>query len=227
MKNKFLKSLKVLLVEDEEKLSSLLKNAIGDEFRSFLIAKDGVEGMKMYQKLSPDIIITDIMMPNKTGLDMAKEIKEIDQNANIIILSAHSEVEKLLTAIDVGVIKYFIKPFDPDELLDYIISIEDSIAKKIVNLKDGFVFNKGTKSLYKDTRYIKLSKKEVLFLDLLISSYEEGNLIVSYDKIKTNIWDEEASDERLRTFIRRFRDKTSKDLLDNLKGEGYQIIIVS
>lgn len=227
MKNKFLKSLKVLLVEDEEKLSSLLKNAIGDEFRSFLIAKDGVEGMKMYQKLSPDIIITDIMMPNKTGLDMAKEIKEIDQNANIIILSAHSEVEKLLTAIDVGVIKYFIKPFDPDELLDYIISIEDSIAKKLVNLKDGFVFNKGTKSLYKDTRYIKLSKKEVLFLDLLISSYEEGNLIVSYDKIKTNIWDEEASDERLRTFIRRFRDKTSKDLLDNLKGEGYQIIIVS
>lgn len=227
MKNKFLKSLKVLLVEDEEKLSSLLKNAIGDEFRSFLIAKDGVEGMKMYQKLSPDIIITDIMMPNKTGLDMAKEIKEIDQNANIIILSAHSEVEKLLTAIDVGVIKYFIKPFDPDELLDYIISIEDSIAKKLVNLKDGFVFNKGTKSLYKDTRYIKLSKKEVLFLDLLINSYEEGNLIVSYDKIKTNIWDEEASDERLRTFIRRFRDKTSKDLLDNLKGEGYQIIIVS
>lgn len=227
MKNKFLKSLKVLLVEDEEKLSSLLKNAIGDEFRSFLIAKDGVEGIRMYQKLSPDIIITDIMMPNKTGLDMAKEIKEIDQNANIIILSAHSEVEKLLTAIDVGVIKYFIKPFDPDELLDYIISIEDSIAKKLVNLKDGFVFNKGTKSLYKDTRYIKLSKKEVLFLDLLISSYEEGNLIVSYDKIKTNIWDEEASDERLRTFIRRFRDKTSKDLLDNLKGEGYQIIIVS
>jgi len=227
MRNKFLKSLKVLLVEDEKKLSSLLKNAIGSSFKSFLIANDGKEGLEVYRNTSPDIIITDIMMPNKTGLEMAKEIKDIDSNANIIILSAFSEVDKLLTAIDVGVIKYFIKPFDPDELLEYIISLEENIAKKQITLKDGFMFNKSTKSLYKGTKYVKLSKKETLFLELLIKDYEDGNLIVSYENIKNNLWDETVSDERLRTFIRRFRDKTSKELLENLKGQGYKISIIS
>jgi DNA-binding response OmpR family regulator len=167
------------------------------------------------------------MMPNKTGLEMAKEIKQNDPNSNIIILSAHSEVDKLLSAIDVGVIKYFIKPFDPDELLEYIISLEGSIANQLINLKDGFVFNKSSRSLYKDSQYVKLSKNEVLFLELFIKDYEAGNLIVSYDKIKSSIWGEDVSDERLRTFIRRFRDKTSKELLDNRKGQGYQIAIIS
>ncbi len=227
MRNKFLKSLKILLVEDEEKLSLLLKNAIGGSFKSFIIANDGIEGLEMYKKISPDIVITDIMMPNKTGLEMAKEIKENDPNSNIIILSAHSEVDKLLTAIDVGVIKYFIKPFDPDELLEYIISLEGSIARPLVTLKDNFVFNKSSRSLYKDSKYVKLSKNEVLFLELLIKNYEDEKLIVSYEDIKSSLWDATASDERLRTFIRRFRDKTSKNLLVNLKGQGYKIAVIS
>jgi len=227
MKNKFLKSLKVLLVEDENKLSSLLKNAIGDSFKSFLIANDGLEGLETYRKTSPDVIITDIMMPNKTGLEMAKDIKNLDENANIIILSAFSEVDKLLAAIDIGVIKYFIKPFDPDELLEYIGSLEKKIANKLINLKDGFIFNKDTKSLYKDSMFIKLSKKEIKFLELFIKKYEDGFFFVTSQEIKKNLWDEEVSDERLRTFIRRFRDKTSKTLLQNLKGEGYKMAIVS
>jgi DNA-binding response OmpR family regulator len=223
MRNKFLKSLKVLLVEDEEKLSLLLKNAIGDNFHSFLLAKDGVEGLELYKKVLPDIVITDIMMPHKTGLEMAQEIKKIDPNSNIIILSAFSEVDKLLTAIDVGVIKYFIKPFDPDEVLTYILSLEKIIGKKLIYLHDDFVFNKTTKSLYKKSKYIALSKKEVFFISSLVQKYEENYSFISYENIKKLIWDEDASDERLRTFIRRFRNKTSKELLVNIKGQGYQI----
>ena len=226
LKNKFLKSLKILLVEDEKNLSLLLKNAIGDTFRSFLIANDGVEGLKMYNEISPDIIITDIMMPNKTGLEMAKEIKKIDADSNIIILSAFSEVDKLLTAIDVGVIKYFIKPFDPDELLEYINSLDKKISKKIINLKDSFAFNKNTKSLYKENKYIKLSKRETSFLNLLIKNYEQGILTVEYKDIKLFLWNEMVSDERLRTFVKRFRDKTSRDLIENIKGIGYQLLKV-
>jgi len=227
MRNKFLKSLKILLVEDEKNLSLLLKNAIGDNFKSFLIANDGVEGLKLYHEISPDIIITDIMMPNKTGLEMAKEIKELDSDSNIIILSAFSEVDKLLTAIDIGVIKYFIKPFDPDELLEYINSLEEKISKKYIYLNDDFVFNKNVKNLYKSNKYIKLSKREVLFLSLLIEKYELDILTVEYQSIKIYLWNKLVSDERLRTFIKRFRDKTSKDLVKNIKGIGYQIMVSS
>ncbi len=225
MRNKFLKSLKILLVEDEEKLSLLLKNAIGDSFHSFLLAKDGNEGLQIYKKVLPDIVITDIMMPNKTGLEMAKEIKSINPNSKIIILSAFSDVEKLLSAIDIGVVKYFIKPFDPDEVLTYILSLETVMENKLINLQDGFIFNKTTKSLYKNNRYITLSKKEVLFLEALLKNYENEKTILEYEDIKKMIWNEMVSDERLRTFIRRFREKTSKELLINVKGRGYQIAL--
>ncbi|WP_457748969.1 response regulator transcription factor [Sulfurimonas sp.] len=220
MRNKFLKSLKVLLVEDEEKLALLLKNAIGDNFHSFLLAKDGNEGLQIYKKVLPDIVITDIMMPNKTGLEMAQEIKQNDPNSNIIILSAFSEVDKLLSAIDIGVIKYFIKPFDPDEVLAYILSLEKSIGNKRIELQGGFVFNTTTKSLYKNSKYIALSKKELLVLETLLE-----NSFLKYEEIKKIIWKEEVSDERLRTFIKRFREKTSKELLINVKAQGYQIAL--
>ena len=225
MRNKFLKSLKVILVEDEVKLSLLLKDAIGESFHSFLLAKDGNEGLQIYKKVLPDIVITDIMMPNKTGLEMAKEIKTINPNSKIIILSAFSDVKKLLDAIDIGVVKYFIKPFDPDEVLAYILSLEEAIGNKLINLQDGFVFNKTTKSLYKNNRYVALSKKEVLFLEALIKNYENEKTVLEYEDIKQMIWNETASDERLRTFIRRLREKTSKELLINVKGRGYQIAL--
>ena len=221
MRNKILKSLKVLLVEDEEKLASLLKNAIGDNFHSFSVANDGEEGLQKFLQIKPDIVITDIMMPKKTGLEMAEEIRKIDSAIPIIILSAYSETDKFLNAIDVGVVKYLIKPFDPDELLDYIDSIDHKFGSKLILLKDNFSFNLTTNSLYKNTRYVSLSKKESLFIKLLFQSDE---YTLDDITIKQNLWEgDEVSDERLRTFIRRFRIKTSKDLLLNIKGVGYQI----
>jgi DNA-binding response OmpR family regulator len=221
MRSKFLKSLKVLLVEDEKKLSSLLKNAIGDSFYSFSVANNGAEGLKIFEKISPDIVITDIMMPNMTGLEMAKEIKNIDKSVPIIILSAFSEADKFLGAIDVGVVKYFIKPFDPDELLEYIESLEEIIHSKIVKLSGTFTFNRTKKTLYKDGRYLSLTKKEIQFFDLLLQKD-----IVEYSIIKKTLWvDEDVSDERLRTFVKRLRAKTAKDLIQNIKSQGYAISI--
>ena len=219
MTNKILKGLKVLLVEDEDKLASLLKNAIGDSFYSFTLAKDGQEGLEKFLSISPDIIITDIMMPRLTGLEMAKEVRKIDENIPIIILSAFSESDKFLDAIDIGVVKYFIKPFDPDELLDYIQSVGEKLGSRLIELSEGFSFNLTTKNLYKNSRYVALSKNENRFVQLLLESH-----IVDEEMIKKSIWEnEEVSSDRLRTFIRRLRAKTSKDLVLNIKGQGYQI----
>jgi len=224
MKNKFLKTLRVLFVEDEEKLSKLLKNAIGDNFFKFSIAHDGEEGLELFEKIAPDVVITDINMPKMNGLEMAKAIKAIDKSVPIIILSAFSETEKLLNAIDVGVVKYLIKPFDPDELLEYIISLEEHFGEREIELRDGYLYNKTKKTLYKKSRYVVLSKKEKQFIELLIEYYEEGIYVVSDAIIKKRLWEDEASDERLRTFVRRVRAKTSKELIKNIKSEGYQIV---
>ena len=223
MKNRVLKELKVLLVEDEEKLASLLQNAIGDSFYSFSLAKDGEEGLEKFLKISPDIIITDIMMPNLTGLEMAREIRKVDSNIPIIVLSAFSESDKFLDAIDIGVVKYFIKPFDPEELLEYMESIGEKIGSRLINLCDSFSFNLTTNNLYKNARYVSLSKNESKFLQLLVQNLQDES-IVDDVTIKSVLWgDVNVSDERLRTFIRRVRAKTSKNLVQNIKGQGYQI----
>jgi len=220
MRSRFLKKLKILFVEDEQKIASLIKEAIGGYFYKFLIAKDGAEALEIYYKFAPDIVIADINMPILNGLDMAKEIRKDNKEIPIIILSAFSEKEKLFQAIDVGVSKYFLKPYDPDALLDYIEQLTPMLEEKTIVLCDDFIFNKTTNTLYKNYKYIALSKNEIRFLLLLIT-YKGG--VVTYDTIKQTLWDTTATDERLRTFVRRLRVKTSKNLFENVKSLGYKL----
>ena len=220
-----LKTLKILIVEDEKRIAQLLKDAIFDYFFSVVIAKDGIEGLKKFKTFKPDIIITDIMMPLSDGLDMTIKIKELDSFIPIIILSAHSDKEKLLKAIDVGISKYFIKPFDPEEVIEHINKIAPSLHKqKQVLLKDNFIFDNNTMSLYKDNSLITLTKREKEFLFLLIKN---KNTIVNNQYIKEVLWDEEVNDERLRTFIKRLRLKTSKSIVENISAQGYLISILN
>ena len=218
-----LKDLKVLLVEDEDELSTLLKDAMGEYFYSFTIAKNGAEGLEKFAAISPDIVITDINMPEMSGLEMSEILRKTNPKLPIIILSAFSEKEYLLSAIDVSVMKYFIKPFDPDELLEYLIKISKEIASKNIKLQGGFKFDKNSKTLTINNKFIALSKREISFIEYLI---EQSPKIIEEKNIKSSLWpDEEVSSERIRTFIKRLRDKTSKTLVNNIKGQGYQIIL--
>ena len=222
---KLLKTLKILIVEDEKRLAQLLKEAIADSFFRVVIAKDGNEGLKKFKTFKPDIVITDIMMPQLDGLEMTLKIKEIDSNTPIIVLSAHSDKEKLLKAIDLGINKYFIKPFDPDEVIEHIKKLAPKIEKqKISILKDEFIFDNNNFSLHKNEQLINLTKREKEFIYLLIKN---KNSIVKTQTIKTSLWDEEVNDERLRTFIKRLRLKTSKDLIENISGQGYLISVLN
>ncbi|MCG3652063.1 response regulator transcription factor [Aliarcobacter butzleri] len=217
-----MKSLKVLIVEDEIKLANLIKASIKELFFKVNIAKDGIEGLKKFQSFKPDIIISDITMPNFDGLEMCQRIRE-ESNIPIVILSAYSQKEKLLKAIDLGINKYFIKPFDIEEFLEYLKNLSKNIKKiKTYKLKDNFVFDNNSVCLYKDEILINLTKREREFLNILIKN---KNSLVKKEDIKTLLWNEDVSDERLRTFIKRLRLKTSKDLVENVSSQGYLISV--
>ena len=219
-----LKTLKILIVEDEKRLAQLLKEAISDSFFKVIIAKDGIEGLKKYKSFKPDIVITDIMMPFCDGLEMTEKIKELDENITIIILSAHSDKEKLLKAIDVGINKYFIKPFDPDEVILHIKKIAPNLnKKKQIVLKENFIFDNNSMNLYKNDELITLTKREKEFFYLLI---KYKNNLVTTEQIKQTLWNEEVNDERVRTFIKRLRLKTSKKIIENVSGQGYLISVL-
>ncbi|MBF7071167.1 response regulator transcription factor [Aliarcobacter butzleri] len=217
-----MKTLKVLIVEDEIKLANLIKVSIKELFFKVNIAKDGIEGLKKFQSFKPDIIISDITMPNLDGLEMCQRIRE-ESNIPIIILSAYSQKEKLLKAIDLGINKYFIKPFDIEEFLEYLKNLSKNIKKiKTYKLKDNFVFDNNSVCLYKDEILINLTKREREFLNILIKN---KNSLVKKEDIKILLWNEDVSDERLRTFIKRLRLKTSKDLVENVSSQGYLISV--
>ena len=218
-----MKNLKVLIVEDEQKLANLIRSSIKDLFFKVITAKDGIEGLKKFNSFKPDIIISDILMPNLNGLEMCKTIKE-QSNIPIVILSAHSQKEMLLQAIDIGISKYFIKPFDIESFIEYLKELSSKINnEKNFILKDGFIFVKNSISLYKNDELVNLTKREREFINLLL---DNKNSLVRLENIKEILWQEdEVSDERVRTFIKRLRVKTSKDLIENVSSQGYMISV--
>ena len=103
--NKILKNLTVLLVEDDSDSKKIMHDVLSDNFEKVFTAQNGDEGLKKFKKYNPNMVITDVFMPISDGLDMTRYIKEISKDTPVIVLSAHSEKETLLKAIDVGVDK--------------------------------------------------------------------------------------------------------------------------
>ena len=218
-----LSDLSVLFVEDEKELRDALQNAIGDEFSNFIIARDGDDGLKKFKKFKPDIVITDILMPIMDGLEMSKEIKKLSRETPIIVLSAFSEKERLLKAIDVGIDKYLIKPIDPDELMHTLNFIARDMLSlnQTVELGEGFSFDKSRKVLIKGEQTIALTKKELLFISILVKNL---GVFVLHEEIKKYVWtNKKVTDSAIRTFIKRIREKTSKEFVKNVPGLGYKI----
>ena len=222
MYSKIFKDITILFAEDEKRLAKLIESAIESYFDSFIMVSNGEEAIKKYHKIKPDIIITDIMMPKMNGLELAKEIKSIDEDIPIIILSAYSHTDMLLEAIEIGVKKYFIKPFNPDELLQYLTTLIPKVRKnKIEDLIDNFHFDIKNKKLYQNETEILLTKREGDFFSILIEKKDYG---VNNEIIKFILWrDKDVPNDRLRTFIKRLREKTSKRLIENISSQGYRV----
>lgn len=111
--------LKVLLVDDEMLTIRMLQSLINwDKFNLELIgyAQDGVEAYDAFLKYEPDIIITDIQMPNMTGLEFIKKVKSVNKEAEIILVSAYGDFSNVQTAMKLGCSDYILKPIDEDEL---------------------------------------------------------------------------------------------------------------
>ena len=219
-----LKKITILLAEDEKKLSELMKDAIGEYFQEFIVVEDGIKALKAYEEYQPDIVITDILMPKLNGLALLKKLREEREQLPIIILSAYSDTNKLLQAIDYGVSKYFIKPLDPDELLDYILTLVPKLEQShSIELIDNFSFNRNKKQLFLKEVPLTLTKRELDFFTLLLNQEE---YIADNQLIKKQLWrDESVLNERLRTFIKRLRNKTSKDLIKNNSSLGYSLAL--
>ena len=221
--SKILKNLTVLLVEDDSDSKKIMYDMLSDNFEKVFTAQNGDEGLKKFKKYNPNMVITDVFMPISDGLDMTRYIKEISKDTPVIVLSAHSEKETLLKAIDVGVDKYLIKPIMADDIL----RTTESVAKNkieianIIQIANGYSFNKIKRVLVRDDVEIALTKKELAFISLLIKRL--GTLVL-HDEIKSVVWvGESVTEAAIRTFVKRVRDKVGNNFIKNVPGLGYKI----
>ena len=221
--NKILKNLTVLLVEDDSDSKKIMHDVLSDNFEKVFTAQNGDEGLKKFKKYNPNMVITDVFMPISDGLDMTRYIKEISKDTPVIVLSAHSEKETLLKAIDVGVDKYLIKPIMADDLLKTIENVAKSKIEtaNIIQVANGYSFNKIKRVLIRDGVEISLTKKELAFISLLIKRL--GTLVL-HDEIKSVVWvGESVTEAAIRTFVKRVRDKVGNSFIKNVPGRGYKI----
>ncbi|WP_072680050.1 response regulator [Arcobacter sp. LA11] len=120
-----LKALKLLFVEDEEDLIEIITDTLTKLDANFLTACNGQEALKLIDENSDiDVIITDINMPIMNGLDMIKEIQKRGIKLPIIIMSAHTELDYLNKAKDLGVVEYLLKPFDFIKFIELLTSLD-------------------------------------------------------------------------------------------------------
>ena len=205
--SKILNNLTVLIVENEGDGKKIVQEVMRDKFEKVITAQNGDEGLKKFKKYNPNMVITDVFMPIMNGLDMAKSIKEISKDTPIIVFSTNSEKETLLKAIDVGIDKYVLKPIDLD---DFLVTLENVAKNKIetaniIQVTNGYSFNKIKRVLIRDGVEISLTKKELAFISLLIKRL--GTLVL-HDEIKNVVWvGESVTEAAIRTFVKRVRDK--------------------
>lgn len=127
----------ILYVEDEKNIQNELSEFLENFCDNLYIADDGVQGLKTYNKYKPDIVISDIKMPIMDGLEMSKQLKELDEELPIILLTAFSDVEFFQEAIELQVSGYILKPIDLEQLEKKIFkTIEFLELKKELDEKE-------------------------------------------------------------------------------------------
>ncbi len=117
-------NISLLYVEDDKEVSSIMKEMLDRFFGTVFIANNGYEGLDLFTKNKPDLVISDIMMPKMDGIEMSKKIKELDKDAKIILITADNEELFYQKAKTLDILDYMKKPIDFKQLLK---TIENSL----------------------------------------------------------------------------------------------------
>lgn len=224
MSTEIFKNLKVLFVEDEviirEKIVSSLKYIVSE----VVSASNGREALEILQTFEADLIITDLEMPYINGVELIKEIRKRNDNICIMVVTAYTSEKFLLELIDMHIEKYILKPINLEKLIEALEYSQKAILKSSnLNrpLPDGYKYDWNKKILFHEDELISLTKKEILFLELL---FKNINTITSYSKLQKEVWEDNImTDNALRSLVRNLRKKLPKDFIINLSGMGYSI----
>ncbi len=127
------KKLKTMVLEDDPETNDLMCKTLRNFFAEVYSALDGESALELYEKYQPDIVFVDIILPGKSGLEIAKEIREINAKQMIVVVSASDDMGNISEAVKIGVNNFIRKPINTDKMIDVLKDIVSDIKKQKKN----------------------------------------------------------------------------------------------
>ncbi len=221
--------MKLLIIDDERKIASFIKHGLEEEKYLIETANDGIRGLEMALNEQYDLILLDLLLPGMDGLTVLRELRDAGILTPVMILSAKSETEDKVEALDAGADDYLSKPFSFEELAARLRSIlRRTMPEKSTKIKCGdLVLDTISHMAYRYDREIELTTKEYALLEFLMRN---KNRILSRSSITQHVWKHNFDPESniIDVYIKRIRTKiekkgAKKQLLQSIRGVGYRM----
>ncbi|MDQ0477576.1 MULTISPECIES: response regulator transcription factor [Chryseobacterium] len=221
---------KILLIDDEVDILEIISYNLEKEGYLVTTATNGNDGILKAKEIIPDLILLDVMMPEKDGIETCQELRQIKelQNTLIVFLSARSEEFSQLAGFQAGANDYVVKIIKPKILISKINALLQLTSKvsndaKVLKIGD-LVIDKDNVKVTKSGQHFLLPKKEFDLLYLLASNTEK---VFKREEILEKVWgnDVVVGERTIDVHIRRLREKLGINTIQTLKGIGYKLVV--
>jgi DNA-binding response OmpR family regulator len=220
--------MRILVVDDDRRLCSIIKRGLLEEAYAVDLAYDGEEGAHFAEITPYDLIILDIMMPNKNGIEVCHELRSRNVNAPILMLTAKDAVEDRVKGLDAGADDYLVKPFSFNELLARVRALlrRETMSKSPELRVGDLVLNTLTRQVWRGQRVIELTTKEYVILQYFM---RHPNVVVTRTMLEEHAWDYDfdSLSNIVDAYIRRLRRKLDTEgedsLIQTVRGAGYRL----
>lgn len=225
-----MKGKKILLIDDEQDILEILSYNLEKEGYQVFTANNGNEGIVKAKEIIPDLILLDVMMPEKDGIETCQEMRQIKelQKTLIVFLSARSEEFSQLAGFDAGANDYIVKIIKPKVLISKVnalLQLTTQVAEqsKLIELGD-LVIDKDNFKVTKNGEHFLLPKKEFDLLYLLASNTQK---VFKREEILEKVWGNDVivGERTIDVHIRRLREKLGDNSIQTLKGIGYKLVV--
>ncbi|NUO08304.1 MAG: heavy metal response regulator transcription factor [Candidatus Brocadia sp.] len=218
--------MRILVVEDEKKLAAYIKKGLEENHFAADVSNDGEDGLFMLNTNEYDLVILDILLPGKNGLEIVREARKNGKKMPVILLTAKDAVEDKARGLDLGADDYLVKPFSFIELMARIRALlrRGKVNYQIQLTVADLMLDMAAHRLYRNGQPIDLTNKEFALLEFFMRNL---NTVLTRTQIAEHVWDYnfDSLTNVIDVFVNRLRNKIDKDrvhkLIHTIKGVGY------
>ena len=220
--------MRVLVVEDEKDLNSIICSKLVKEGYNVDACYDGQAALDYMEAENYDGAIMDIMIPNKDGITVLREMRKAGIQVPVLFLTAKTETQDIVRGLDAGASDYMTKPFEFSELmarLRVMLRTQNPVNENVITC-GSLVVDMNNRQAIRDGKVIDLTVREYAILEYLARN---RNVVVTREQIRVNIWniDDDVNSNVIDVYIRYLRrkidDNYEEKLIHTIRGVGYKL----